>query len=406
MKKNLVVGQSGGPTSAINSSLAGVIKAGLESQNIVEVIGVRYGIEGILNENFVSLSKFSDEKMLDLLIQTPSAYLGSCRKKLPDVSENQEMYDKIFDVFEKNNIGYFFYIGGNDSMDTVNKLSLYAKEKNYDIKVIGIPKTIDNDLYKTDHTPGFGSAAKFVANSVKQISHDNNVYDMDSVTIVEIMGRNAGWLAASAVLANDESVSADIICLPEISFDMDKLIGKINEKVKEKRTVVVALSEGVKDCKGKYLCEYVSKTAEQTDIFNHKQMGGAGKCLENYIKDDLGYKVRTVELSSLQRCFSYSGSKDDFESGFKIGYEGVKKALEGVTGVMMAFNRISDEPYEYEITYADVNEVANFEKMVPIDMITDDGFGLNEKFIKYAKPLISGEFIPQTENGIIKTLRV
>ncbi len=402
--KNLIVGQSGGPTAVINSSLAGVIKAGIDSDKIGKVFGARYGVEGILKENFKDLSSFNDED-INILMQTPSAYLGSCRKKLPEYEKDADTYKKIFEIFEKNNIGYFFYIGGNDSMDTVNKLSSYAKEINSDIRIIGVPKTIDNDLAGTDHTPGFGSAAKFVANAVKQIALDNRVYDMNSVTVVEIMGRNAGWLAASAALCNDsENTYADIVCLPEVPFDMDKLLSKIKEKVCEKKGVIVALSEGVKDETGKYLCEYVSPKAESKDVFNHVQMGGAGKCLENYISEKLGYKVRSIELSTLQRCFASGGSLTDVKEAFMVGEKAVEFALLGITGVMAGFKRKEGKDYEIEIVTFDTNKVANFEKTVPLDMITEDGFGLNEKFREYALPLIGGEPEIKYENGIIKNL--
>lgn len=402
--KNLIVGQSGGPTAVINSSLAGVISAGIKSKKINKVFGALYGVSGILEENIKDLSDFS-KKEITLLMQTPSAYLGSCRKKLPEYSEGKETYEKIFKMFEDYDIGYFFYIGGNDSMDTVNKLSAYAREIKSDVKIIGVPKTIDNDLALTDHTPGFGSAAKFVANAVKQIALDNRVYDMNSVTVVEIMGRNAGWLTAAAELCNDEeNTYADIICLPEIPFDMEKLLSKIKEKVEEKKAVVIALSEGVKDKDGKFLCEYVSSRAGEKDIFNHVQMGGAGKALENFIRDELGFKVRSIELSTLQRCFASGGSKTDVEEAFLVGSKAVEFALSGITGVMAGYKRKDSKKYEIEIATFDTNEVANFEKKVPLDMITEDGFGITEKFREYALPLIQGEFDIEYKDGILKTL--
>jgi len=402
--KNLLVGQSGGPTAVINSSLAGVIKAGIDSEKIEKVYGANHGVEGILNDNLRDLSDFDDEK-INLLKQTPAAFLGSCRKKLPEYEKDADTYKKVFEIFEKYNIGYFFYIGGNDSMDTVNKLSFYAKKINSDIKIIGVPKTIDNDLAGTDHTPGYGSAAKFVANAVKQIALDNRVYDMNSVTIVEIMGRNAGWLAAAAALCNDENNTyADIVCLPEVPFDLDKLLAKIKEKVEEKKAVIVALSEGVKDKDGKYLCEYVSLKANSKDVFNHVQMGGAGKCLENFVSEKLGYKVRSIELSTLQRCYSAGGSLTDIEEAFLVGSKAVEFALSGITGVMAGFKRKEGKEYGVDIVTFNTEEVANFEKIVPAEMITEDGFNLNDKFREYALPLIKGEFDVKYQDGIIKVL--
>ena len=400
--KNLLVGQSGGPTAVINSSLAGVIKAGIDSDKINKVYGAKHGIQGVLNENLKDLSDFGESE-INLLMQTPAAYLGSCRKKLPEYEKDSEIYEKIFGIFEKYEIGYFFYIGGNDSMDTVNKLSAYAKKTGKDINIIGVPKTIDNDLAGTDHTPGYGSAAKFVANAVKQIALDTRVYDSVSVVVVEIMGRNAGWLTAAAALCNDkENTYADIICLPEVPFNLDGLLLKIKEKAEEKKAVIVALSEGVKDKDGKFLCEYTGDGAK--DVFNHVQMGGAGKVLEGYIKTRLGYKVRSIELSTLQRCFSCEASYTDIKEAFKVGEKSVEFALNGITGVMAGFKRKDTQNYEIEIITLKSDEVANFEKKVPADMITKDGFGITEKFMEYARPLISGERENEYKDGILRTI--
>lgn len=407
MGRNLLVGQSGGPTAAINSSLAGVISEGLKNEEINKVYGAVNGVEGILSENLINLEEFSDEYQIKLLKQTPSAYLGSCRKKLPEYTKDPEIYEKIYEVFKKYDIGYFFYIGGNDSMDTVNKLSKYFSSVDYDVKIIGVPKTIDNDLAGTDHTPGFGSAAKFVANTVKQVAHDNSVYDMYSITIVEIMGRHAGWLAASAALANDSNNTyADIICLPEVKFDVDLIAEKVKEIFKTKKTVVIALSEGVRDADGKFLCEAVGATQSAGDGFNHTQLGGAGKALEYVLKDKLGCKIRSIELSTLQRCYSAVGSKTDIEESFKVGCESVKMAINGITGVMTGFVRKASENYSVEIGTFDTDMVANFEKTVPSDMITADGLGMTEKFYEYALPLISGECDTVYENGVIKTINL
>ncbi len=407
MGKNLLVGQSGGPTTAINASLAGVISGGLKAEEIDKVYGARYGVEGILKENFVDLQEFSDEFQMMLLKQTPSAYLGSCRKKLPDIEKDKEVYETIKRVFEKYNIGYFFYIGGNDSMDTVNKLSKYFKSVNSDIRVIGIPKTIDNDLCLTDHTPGYGSAAKFVANTVKQVAHDNRVYDMESITIVEIMGRHAGWLTAAAALANDdEEKYADIICLPEVPLDMDALINKINELLKTKKQIIIALSEGVKNKDGVLLCEDTSLKAAAKDGFNHAQLGGAGKTLEMLLKEKINVKMRAIELSTLQRCAATSASRTDIDEAFGIGNAGVEFALNGETGVMIGYVRQDSDSYEIVYKPFPTGEVANFEKVVPSDMISEDGMDVTEKFFEYAKPLITGIQNVYAQNGIIKTVTV
>jgi len=407
MGKNLLVGQSGGPTTAINASLAGVICGGIQSDKIDKIYGARYGVEGILKESFVDLKDFNDEFNIMVLKQTPSAYLGSCRKKLPSYEEDKEIYEHIKRVFEKYDIGYFFYIGGNDSMDTVNKLSKYFKKVNSDVRVIGIPKTIDNDLCLTDHTPGYGSAAKFVANTVKQVAHDNRVYDMPSITIVEIMGRHAGWLTAAAALANnDEEKYADIICLPEIPFDIDKITDKINELLKTKKQLVIALSEGVKTKDGVLLCEDTSLKEAAKDGFNHAQLGGAGKTLEMLLKERINVKMRAIELSTLQRCAATSASRTDIDESFAIGNAGVEYALSGETGVMIGYVRKDSDSYEIEYKPFDTDKVANLEKQVPCDMISDDGMDVTEKFYDYAKTLITGIQNVYAENGIIKTVTV
>ncbi|MBE7014219.1 MAG: 6-phosphofructokinase [Ruminococcaceae bacterium] len=407
MGKNLLVGQSGGPTAAINASLAGVISEGLKSSSIEKVYGTRYGVEGIIKENLIDLSYFSDEEKIELLKQTPSAYLGSCRKKLPEIKKDESIYEKIYEVFKKYDIGYFFYIGGNDSMDTVNKLSKYFSEKDLDVKIIGVPKTIDNDLALTDHTPGYGSAARFVANTVKQVAHDNRVYDMESITILEIMGRNAGWLTAAAALANDENHTfCDIICLPEVSFDIDKFVAKIEEIISKKKHVIIAISEGIKNEKGELICDSSANLRESNDGFNHAQLGGAGKTLELILKDRLKWKTRSIELSTLQRCFSVAGSKTDIDESFNVGKESVKYALKGYTGVMIGYVRKDTEDYQIEYAPFDTDKVANFEKSVPLDMITDDGFFVTEKFYEYARPLIDGTRDITYNDGTISTLTI
>ena len=398
--KNLIVGQSGGPTSAINSSLAGVIKKALESDKIDKVLGMVNGIDGFLAENIISLEKFNDEKKLKLLRQTPSSYLGSCRKKLPDYNIDEAFYENIFSLFKKYNIGYFLYIGGNDSMDTVQKISSYAKIKGYDIIVAGIPKTIDNDLALTDHTPGFGSAAKFIANSIRQLCMDTAVYKMKSIVITEIMGRNAGWLAASAALANCDKINpVDIILLPEAVFDADKFIEKVKSVMETKDSTIIAVSEGIKDSNGKYIGETAS--ALMGDGFNHAALGGVGKIIESLVKQRLNIKTRCIEFSTLQRCYSQTLSLCDYEESFMAGYKGTEHALDGNTGFMAGFSRVSENPYKCEVNFYDVNVIANVEKNIPEDMISDDKMFVTQKFIDYAKPLINGEPELIYNNGII-----
>ena len=400
--KNLLVGQSGGPTSVINASLAGVIKKGIESRKIGEILGTVNGIEGILNDNIISLDDFTPERIA-LLKQTPSSYLGSCRKKLPDAEKDEDIYKKIFDTFKKHNVGYFLYIGGNDSMDTVKKLSAYAADKNIDIQVIGVPKTIDNDLFLTDHTPGFGSAAKFIVNSIRQLALDTDVYDMKSVVILEIMGRNAGWLTAAAALANSDKLNpVDIICLPEVTFSPEKFIEKLKNVMKKKSTTIIAVSEGIKDEDERYIAECGDIKRAADDGFAHAALGGVGKTIEKLISDELGIKTRSIELSTLQRCFSLAGSKVDVEEAFAVGSFAIELAEDGKTAVMAGFKRISDKPYAIELAPFDINDVANFEKGIPKDMIAEDGLGVNEKFIAYAKPLIAGELPLIFDEGLIQ----
>ena len=400
--KNLLVGQSGGPTSVINSSLAGVIDNAIKSPEIGEVLGTVNGIEGILNDNIISLNHFKEEN-ITLLKQTPSSYLGSCRKKLPEYSEDKSIYEKIFAQFEKYDIGYFLYIGGNDSMDTVKKLSSYAKEFNIDIKIIGVPKTIDNDLVLTDHTPGYGSSAKFIVNSIRQLYLDTSVYDMKSVIVLEIMGRNAGWLTAAAALANSDDLQpVDIILLPETVFDPEKFLQKLEQVMKEKNTTIIAVSEGIKDKDGKYIGEGLSFRASKEDGFAHAVLGGVGKIIETLISKNLKIKTRSIELSTLQRCFSASSSKTDVDEAFLAGFSAVDIAKEGKTAVMPGFLRVSANPYKIEIKDFPIEKIANFEKPVPKNMISPDGLNVTGDFIDYAKPLISGEMPTIYKDGLIQ----
>ncbi len=398
LKGNLVIGQSGGPTVAINSSLAGVIKGALDSGFEGKILGMVNGIEGLLKEKFTDLGeKFKNEENLEKLIHTPSAYLGSCRYKMPKAEAGREIYKKIFEIFEKNNIKYFFYIGGNDSMDTVYRLSEYAKENDIDVKIMGVPKTIDNDLAGTDHCPGYGSAAKFIATAIKEMHRDTNVYDLESVLIVEIMGRNAGWLAAAASLARDNTcTSPDLIYLPEVAFNMDSFLEDVKECLKKRKVVVVAISEGIKDESGTYICESTASGA--VDNFGHKYLSGSGKVLENAVRESLGVKARAVELNVFQRCAAHIQSKTDIEEALLNGEAAFKAALMGETGKMMGYVRKG----EYEISFVpmDITKIANVEKIVPRSWINERGNDVTEDFISYARPLIMGESYPSYENGI------
>lgn len=399
---NLLVAQSGGPTVAINSSLAGVISQAMASGSIDKVYGSRNGIQGVLKEDLITLSDIFDsrDKIKDLQ-HTPSMFLGSCRYRLQDPEQDEVDYLRIIEVLKKYQIKYFFYIGGNDSMDTVAKLSKYAKQKNFEIYVMGVPKTIDNDLKAIDHTPGFGSAAKYIATSILEIAHDTAIYDMESVLIVEIMGRNAGWLAASSVLARTEySQAPDLIYLPERPFSTAEFVNDVRELLKKKSQIVIAVSEGIQDKEG----TYVSSQASNTDQFGHVRLSGTGKYLEHLIHDTIGCKVRSVELNVLQRCASHIASKTDLEEAFELGKRGVDYALDGVTGHMVRLLRTADEPYSVEYSVEDIDKIANEERMVPQEWINDKGNDVTEEMIAYLKPLIQGESFPEFENGLPKYL--
>ncbi len=400
MKKyNLLVAQSGGPTAAINATLAGVIEEALKREEINKIYGAVHGIEGIFNDNLVTLNDIDTK----LLSQTPAAYLGSCRNKLPDFNENEEKYIYIFDYLKKHNIKYFLYIGGNDSMDTVCKMSLYAGKKGIDVKVIGIPKTIDNDLDITDHTPGFGSAAKYIATTVQEITKDSQVYLLNSVTIIEIMGRNAGWLTAAAALARTSKENAPhLIYLPECSFSLEKFVSDIEKLFKKGiHNVIVAVSEGIRNEKGEFICEINGNNG--VDVFGHNMLSGAGKFLENYVKSTIGCKVRSVELNVCQRCAGHILSKTDIKESNLIGRKGVDAALKNFTGRMMTFKRVSDSPYKIKIENADITNIANVEKKVPGEWIIN-GNDISDELLMYLKPLIMGEVQIKFENGIPLTL--
>lgn len=399
LQGNILVGQSGGPTTVINSSLAGIIEAALESPFIHEIYGMKNGIQGVINQNLVNLSKVfhNNQDYIRKLKHTPSMYLGSCRYKLSNADDDDTDYIKIFNVLEEYNIKYFLYIGGNDSMDTVKKLSEYAYKIGYDIKIVGIPKTIDNDLNYIDHTPGFGSAAKYIATSILEIAHDTYIYDTKSVIIVEIMGRNAGWLtAASALARNDYNIAPHLIYLPERVFQTGEFVKEVKEQLSIHKQVVIAVSEGIKDKAG---C-YISAKSSEVDQFGHVMLNGTGKYLEGLIQNTIGCKVRSVELNVLQRCASHSASLTDVEEAFQLGKEGVKASLEGKTGVMVSLQRITDEPYEIEYSTVDINLVANVEKRVPDSFIAPSGNDITSDMLTYLKPLIQGEVLSSYKNGI------
>lgn len=398
--KNVIVGQSGGPTAVINGSLYGVVSESLKKSDDIEIVyGMINGIEGFLHDEVMEMNSLVSTGELELLKTTPGAYLGSCRFKLTeDLSD--PVYPALFEKFNSKNIGYFFYIGGNDSMDTVSKLSRYAESVQSDIRIIGIPKTIDNDLVETDHTPGFASAAKYVATTVREIAIDASVYDnKKSVTIVEIMGRHAGWLTAASTLARKfEGDNPVLIYLPEVAFNQEDFIEKVKHSLETTTNLIVCVSEGIHDGNGTFICEYASDVG--VDTFGHKMLTGSGKYLENLVKEKVGVKVRSVELNVSQRCSSSCLSKTDLDEAVAGGAFGVNSALAGETGKMISFKRVSSNPYVMECTTADVTAICNKEKGVPIDWITENGSNISDEFINYASPLIQGEVEIPMQNGL------
>ena len=398
--KNMIVGQSGGPTAVINGSLYGVVSEGFKHPESIEhVYGMINGIEGFLSNQIMDMHPLLKNGDLELIRTTPGSYLGSCRYKLPE-DLNNPVYPELFQKFEDYNIGYFFYIGGNDSMDTVSKLSRYAAKIQSPIRVIGVPKTIDNDLVEPDHTPGFGSAAKFVATTVREIAIDASVYDnKKSVTIVEIMGRHAGWLTAASALARKfEGDNPVLIYLPEVAFNQEDFLEKVKKALETTPNLVVCVSEGINDGNGTFICEFASDVG--VDTFGHKMLTGSGKYLENLIKEKLGVKVRSVELNVSQRCSSSCLSKTDLDEADHSGAFAVNAALNGETGKMISFVRTNTSPYELSFSTADVNIICNQEKAVPLSWITKDGSDVTDEFIRYAAPLIQGSVDVPTENGL------
>lgn len=400
MKKNVIVGQSGGPTAVINASLYGVVYEALNREDACgTVYGMINGIEGFLNDRLMDMEVLERSGELELIRTTPGSYLGSCRYKLPE-ELGDEVYPKLFEKFEQYGIGYFFYIGGNDSMDTVSKLSRYAEKTGSDIRFMGIPKTIDNDLVRTDHTPGFGSAARYVASTVREIAVDASVYDnKKSVTIVEIMGRHAGWLTAAAVLARKfEGDNPVLIYLPETAFDPEKFISDVKEALEKVPNPVVCISEGINDGNGTFICELASDVG--VDNFGHKMLTGSGKYLENLVKEKIGVKVRSVELNVCQRCSSAMLSGTDQKEAIASGAYGVKCAIEGETGKMIGLSRLPGEEYRIDYVAEDVNLICNREKTVPLEWITGNGSDIGREFIDYALPLIQGVVKVPMKDGL------
>ena len=406
MKGNVIVGQSGGPTAVINSSLAGVYRTAMD-RGAKKVYGMRFGIQGLLEELYIDLSDhIKNELDIEILKRTPSAFLGTCRYKLPAIHENQEIYVKLFEILNKLDIECFIYIGGNDSMDTIKKLSDYAILTGQTQKFVGVPKTIDNDLALTDHTPGYGSAAKYIATSTKEVIRDGIGFSFNKqqVIIIEIMGRNAGWLTGASALAKGEDCDGpDLIYLPEVPFDTEAFLSRTKNLLEKKNTVVVAISEGIRFQDGTYVSE-ASGNADYVDAFGHKQLTGSATYLANVVSRELGCKTRAVEFSTLQRSASHLASRVDINEAFMVGGAAVKAADEGDSGKMVVIDRVSDDPYQCATGIYDVHKIANGEKLVPRNWITEDGTYVTEDFIDYVKPLIQGDYPSVMVNGIPRHL--
>ena len=405
LKGNAVVGQSGGPTAAINATLAGVVRGALANENIGTLYGMKNGIQGLLDKRLIDLGEALDSsEKLSMLEHTPAAALGSCRLKLPNFKSGAEadvaIYEKIFSIFAEYDIRYFFYIGGNDSMDTAAKLSEYADKCGYEIRIIGVPKTVDNDLLVTDHTPGYGSAAKYVATTMQEIIRDCAVYTTKAVTVVEIMGRDAGWLtAASAVGMAVNCVVPDLVYLPERAFDMEEFFASIEKAFLKHPNLVIAVSEGIRFADGRYICE--GEQGGSTDVFGHKQLSGAAKTLELAVKERFGCKVRSVELNLPQRCAGHLLSKTDITESVAIGKEAVRVAVEeGASGEMMIFERKANSPYFCSVGHKKVSEIANMVKSVPDEYINEEGNFITKACCDYILPLIEGEDFPTYTKGI------
>ena len=398
-----IVGQSGGPTSVINASVYGVIDTALKNPNITAVYGAEHGIKGVLNDRLFVMEE-EDAAELELLKYTPSSALGSCRYKIADPDVDDTDYKRILEIFKKYDVRYFFYNGGNDSMDTCNKISKYMQKSGYECRVMGIPKTIDNDLFGTDHCPGFASAAKYIATSCMEVSKDATVYDNSQITVVEIMGRHAGWLAASAALASYFGAGPDLIYLPEVDFDMERFFADVEKVYNAKKKVLIAVSEGIHYADGRFVSE---AEVSATDGFGHAQLGGLAVKLADALKARTGAKVRGIELSLLQRCGSHLASKTDVDEAEMAGRVAVESATAGETDKMVAFERVMvDGQYTCKPVLLPLSSVANFEKKVPLEWINEEGNNIKKEFIDYALPLIQGEPERATEFSLPRYARL
>lgn len=392
-----IFGQSGGPTSVINASACGVFETALKNPYITKVYGAAHGIKGILNDQLYVIDEEDPDELARLRF-TPSSALGSVRYKLKDFKEDDSDFKRLLEIFKKYNVRYFFYNGGNDSMDTCSKVSEYLQSVGYECNVIGVPKTIDNDLYGTDHCPGFGSAAKYIATTCMEVSLDAKVYDTGMICIIEIMGRNAGWLAASAALASVAGEGPDLVYLPEIPFNIDQFYADVERVYNEKGKVIVAVSEGIHDNDGKFISEYSGEAAK--DAFGHTQMGGLAQVLESFVKARINCKSRAIELSLMQRCGAHLASQTDIDEAYAVGKVAVEAATSGKSGYMVAIKRTGNAPYTWEPELLPLDKCANFEKKVPREWINASGNGVTSEFIDYALPLIQGETKLQKENGL------
>jgi len=409
LKGACVFAQSGGPTSVINASAAGVIQEALKQECITDVYASAHGIKGMLNGELYDMGK-EDARELDLLLNTPSSAFGSARYKLKHYDEDDRDYEQILKLFQKHNVRYMFFNGGNDSMDTCNKVGKYLANVGYECRVMGVPKTIDNDLWGTDHCPGFGSAAKYIATSCMEVSLDAKVYDKGMVIVLEVMGRNAGWLTASTALAGAKGLGPDLIYLPETPFSVDKFLGDVEAEWTKSGNVIAAISEGVHNEDGVYVTE-MNYDKVSTDSFGHAQLGGAGAFLGNVIKENLGVKVRVIELSLLQRCAAHCASRTDIEESYLAGKTAVQEAVAGKSGFMVGFKRAPGKGYKCETVLLDVSKVANEEKKVPAEWIANNGAGVTPALVEYALPLIQGDPKMTLEDGLprfaqLKKIRV
>ncbi len=398
-----LLGQSGGPTSVINASAAGVFLEALKHEEITEIYGARHGIRGILDEDFYDIRQ-EDPAELERLKYTPSSAIGSVRYKLKDLKKDATDYNRLLEVFKKYNIRYFFYNGGNDSMDTCLKISKFMKQSGWECRVVGVPKTIDNDLFGIDHSPGYGSAAKYVATSIMELYLDGTVYNTQQFVIVEVMGRNAGWLTAAASLASVGGVKPDLIFLPEVPFDLDKFYTQVGDLLKTGKSVFVVVSEGIKTTEGKYVPELESEIKK--DAFGHANLGGTASILASHVGEKFGVKTRAIEFSLLQRAAAHLASQTDIDEAFKVGTIAVKKAVAGTTDKFVGIRRADGPVYKAKFPLLPLKIVANAERKVPAEWILPDGAGLTQDFIDYALPLIQGETKLKKENGLPRFARL